>query len=125
MRDALVAALSLDIFNNHADRVRMVNIAQTVYVLQAMELTQQEKMLLTPSFHVFEMYAAHQDATLVPVDVQSETYVHAGWSAPAISASASVGAEGKLHLTISNVKVTGDGLEIAMPKMSVVALNVI
>ena len=51
----------------------MANIAQTVNVLQAMILTQNEKMLLTPSYHVFEMYAVHQDATMVPVDVQSET----------------------------------------------------
>ncbi|MEZ4673374.1 MAG: alpha-L-arabinofuranosidase C-terminal domain-containing protein [Caldilineaceae bacterium] len=63
MRDALVAATSLDIFNHHCDRVRMANIAQTVNVLQAMILTEQEKMLLTPTYHVFEMYAVHQDAT--------------------------------------------------------------
>jgi alpha-L-arabinofuranosidase len=174
MRDAVVAAVSLDIFNNHADRVRMANIAQTVNVLQAMVLTQNEKMLLTPSYHVFEMYAAHQDATLVPIDVQSETYAYGAYSVPALSASASMGAEGKLHLTISNVhpqndlpvkvfvrglqgrnvagrvlcagtmnahntfeqpenvrpqtfgaaKITADGLEIVMPKMSVVALDV-
>jgi alpha-N-arabinofuranosidase len=174
MRDAVVAAVSLDIFNNHADRVRMANIAQTVNVLQAMVLTQNEKLLLTPSYHVFEMYAAHQDATLVPIDVQSETYAHAGYSVPAVSASASVGAEGKLHLTLSNVnpqkeiavkvfvrglpvthvvgrvlcagamnahntfeqpeavkpqtfgaaRPTADGLEIVLPQMSVVALDV-
>jgi alpha-N-arabinofuranosidase len=108
MRDALVAAVSLDIFNNHADRVRMANIAQTVNVLQAMVLTQGEKMLLTPSYHVFEMYAAHQDATLAPIDVQSETYAYGAYSVPAISASASVGTEGKLHLTISNVNPQKD-----------------
>ncbi len=74
MRDAIVAATTLDIFNKHCDRVRMANIAQTVNVLQAMVLTDKEKMLLTPSYHVFEMYSAHQDATMVPVDVQSERY---------------------------------------------------
>jgi alpha-N-arabinofuranosidase len=102
MRDAIAAAVTLDIFNNHADRVRMANIAQTVNVLQALVLTQHEKMLLTPTYHVFDLYAAHQDATLVPVDVQSERYQHAGYSVPAISASASVSDEGKLHLTASN-----------------------
>jgi alpha-L-arabinofuranosidase len=174
MRDAIVAAVSLDIFNNHAGRVRMANIAQTVNVLQAMVLTQQEKMLLTPSFHVFEMYAAHQDATLVPVDVQCEQYAHAGYSVPAISASASVDGEGRLHVTLSNAnpnkdvvvqlfvrglragkvegrvlqagamnahntfeqpdtvkpqpfagaRLNGEGLEVKMPKMAVVALEV-
>ncbi len=72
MRDAIVAATTLDIFNKHCDRVRMANIAQTVNVLQAMVLTDKEKMLLTPTYHVFEMYAVHQDATMVPMDVQSE-----------------------------------------------------
>ena len=102
MRDAIVAATSLDIFNKYADRVRMANIAQTINVLQAMILTDKEKMILTPSYHVFEMYAAHQDATLVPVDVQSERYALAGYDVPAISVSASVAANGKLHITLSN-----------------------
>ncbi len=103
MRDALIASLTLDIFNNHSDRVRMANIAQTVNVLQAMILTQNEKMLLTPSYHVFEMYTVHQDATLVPVDVQCEKYEHAGYSVPSVSSSASVDANGKLHITLSNL----------------------
>ena len=108
MRDAIVAATTLDIFNKHCDRVRMANIAQTVNVLQAMILTQGEKMLLTPSYHVFEMYAVHQDATMVPVDVQSERYEHAGYSVPAVSASASVDAGGKLHITLSNANPNKD-----------------
>jgi alpha-N-arabinofuranosidase len=102
MRDAIVAATTLDIFNKYCDRVRMANIAQTVNVLQAMILTDKEKMILTPSYHVFEMYTVHQDATMVPVDVKSEKYEHAGYSVPAISASASVDAAGKLHITLSN-----------------------
>jgi len=108
MRDAIVAATTLDIFNKHCDRVRMANIAQTVNVLQAMILTQGEKMLLTPSYHVFEMYAVHQDATMVPADVQSERYEHAGYSVPALSASASVDAGGKLHITLSNANPNQD-----------------
>jgi len=102
MRDAIVAAISLDVFNRHCDRVRMANIAQTVNVLQAMILTQKEKMLLTPSYHVYEMYSVHQDATMVPVDVQTEPYAHGGFSVPAVSASASVDAAGRLHLSLSN-----------------------
>ncbi len=102
MRDAIVAATTLDIFNKHCERVRMANIAQTVNVLQAMILTDKEKMLLTPSYHVFEMYTVHQDATMVPVDIKSEAYQHAGYSVPAVSASASIDAAGKLHVTLSN-----------------------
>ncbi len=103
MRDAMVAATTLDIFNKHCDRVRMANIAQTVNVLQAMVLTQNEKILLTPTYHVFDLYSVHQDATMVPVDVQSEQYALGDYSVPAVSASASVDQEGKLHITMSNV----------------------
>ena len=103
MRDALVAATSLDIFNRHADRVRMANIAQTINVLQAVILTDEEKMILTPTFHVYEMYGVHHDATLVPIDLSSEMYEHDGVEIPALSASASVDADGKLHVTMSNL----------------------
>ena len=74
LRDALVAAVTLDIFNQHADRVHMANIAQTINVLQAMVLTDGGQMLLTPTYHVFEMYKVHQDATLLPMDLRSDTY---------------------------------------------------
>ena len=65
MRDAMVAALSLNIFNRHAERVQMANIAQTVNVLQAIILTDEEKMLLTPTYHVFDLYKEHMGATLM------------------------------------------------------------
>lgn len=108
MRDALVAAMTLDIFNRHCDRVRMANIAQTVNVLQAMILTDGAKILLTPSYHVFEMYAVHQDATMVPLDIRSERYEHDGHSIPAVSASASVNGDGRLHITLSNANPRRD-----------------
>jgi alpha-L-arabinofuranosidase len=104
MRDAVVAAASLDIFNRHADRVRGANIAQVVNVLQAMILTDGPRMLLTPTYHVFEMYTVHHDAVLLPVRVAS-----AGWyalgadSIPAVSASASRDRGGVVHLTLSNL----------------------
>ena len=69
MRDAMIAGATLNIFNNHADRVRMANLAQTINVLQAVILTDKEKMILTPTYHVMEMYNVHQDATLLPVDI--------------------------------------------------------
>ena len=65
MRDAMVAALTLNIFNKHSDRIRMANIAQTVNVLQAVVLTDGAKMLLTPTYHVFRMYKEHQNNTLL------------------------------------------------------------
>ena len=108
MRDAIVAATTLDIFNNHCDRVRMANIAQTVNVLQAMILTDKEKMLLTPTYHVFEMYSVHQDALMVPVDIQCDDYAHGDYSVPTISASASIDDTGKLHLTLSNTNPHAD-----------------
>ena len=72
MRDAMVAALSLNIFNRHADRVRMANIAQTVNVLQAIILTDGEKMLLTPTYHVFDLFQGHMDAQLMQCMVECE-----------------------------------------------------
>ena len=72
MRDALVAGINLNIFNKHSDRVRMTNIAQLINVLQAVILTDGEKMLLTPTYHVFKMYAPHQDATLLDSFIQQE-----------------------------------------------------
>ena len=86
----------------------MANIAQTVNVLQAMILTDKEKMLLTPTYHVFDMYSVHQDAMQTPVDVRCEEYADDGYSVPSISASASVDESGKLHLTISNTNPNKD-----------------
>ncbi len=70
MRDAMVAALSLNIFNRHAARVQMANIAQTVNVLQSIILTDGEKMLLTPTYHVFDLYKEHMQATLLQCMVE-------------------------------------------------------
>jgi len=74
VRDAMVAALSLNYFNERCDRIKMANIAQTVNVLQAMVLTDEEKMLLTPTYHVFEMFQVHHDATLLPLTLKSPDY---------------------------------------------------
>ena len=65
IRDAMLAGVTLNIFNNHADRVRMANLAQAVNVLQSVVLTNKEKMILTPTYHVMEMYNVHQDATFL------------------------------------------------------------
>ena len=76
LRDAVVAGLNLNVFHNHADRVRMTNIAQMINVLQAMILTDKEKMLLTPTYHVFEMYKPFQNATLLPAELTTPDYKH-------------------------------------------------
>ncbi|NQX48192.1 alpha-N-arabinofuranosidase [Paenibacillus tritici] len=103
IRDALVAGLTLNIFHKHSDRVRMANIAQTVNVLQAVILTEGEKMLLTPTYHVFNMYKVHQDAELLELTVDSPVYSYEGVEIPEVSASASVTAEGVIHVSLCNL----------------------
>lgn len=100
LRDALVAALHLHIFNAHNDRVRMANVAQTINVLQAVILTEDEKMILTPTYHVFEMFKVHQDATRLALDLNVADYTHANQVVPAVTASASRNPEGVVHLTL-------------------------
>lgn len=105
MRDALVAALTLHIFQRHCDRVTMANIAQTVNVLQALILTEEggERMLLTPTYHVFDMYQVHQDATLLPVDLHCDDYTCGDLTMPGLSATASRDSAGAVHLSLCNV----------------------
>lgn len=102
LRDALVAGLSLNIFNKHCDRVKMANIAQTINVLQAMVLTKGEKMILTPTYHVFEMYKVHQEATLLPTDMKCSNYKIGDDEIPSLNASASKDEDGKIHISICN-----------------------
>ncbi|ORC34101.1 alpha-N-arabinofuranosidase [Marispirochaeta aestuarii] len=103
MRDALVASISLNIFNEYSDRVRMANIAQTVNVLQAMVLTDGPRMLLTPTYHVFDMYKGHQDATSLPVYTESEQYSYGEYSMDKVSASASRADDGSILVTMNNL----------------------
>lgn len=103
MRDAMVAGVTLNCFNKHAARVHMANIAQLINVLQAVALTDGERMLLTPTFHVFEMYAAHQGAELVESHIDDETRTAPnGFVLPGVSESASVDAQGRLNVTLCN-----------------------
>jgi alpha-N-arabinofuranosidase len=102
LRDALVAALHFNVFHRHARRVAMANIAQTVNVLQAMILTDGPRMLVTPTYHVFEMYKVHQGASALPVAVESPDYVLGGAAIPAVSATASRDAAGTVHLSLVN-----------------------
>lgn len=108
MRDALVAGIHLNIFNNHCDRVQMANIAQMVNVLQAVILTEGKKMLLTPTYHVFDMYKVHQDAEPLSLDFESPEYTFNGEKLPQLNASASIDSEGKIHVTICNLNPSDD-----------------
>jgi alpha-N-arabinofuranosidase len=103
LRDALVAAINLDIFHQHADRVQMANIAQMVNVLQSVILTQGPKMVLTPTYHVFEMYKVHQGATSIPIEMTAPEYRVGDAAIPALHASASKDAAGRYHVSIVNL----------------------
>ncbi|MBP3953558.1 alpha-N-arabinofuranosidase [Bacillus sp. YZJH907-2] len=126
IRDALVAGVHFHIFHDHSDRVQMANIAQTVNVLQAMILTEGEKMILTPTYHVFEMFKVHQDATKLDIDVKSNTYELDGEELPSVSASASRDKAGKVNISLCNlnhkeeteVKIQLRGLQDRIEKIS-------
>jgi alpha-N-arabinofuranosidase len=112
MRDALLAGSTLNVLNNHADRVKMANIAQIINVLQAVILTDKEKMLVTPTFHVFEMFTAHHDATLLPTDLTCADYAFESNKIPGLSASASRDQAGRIHVTLCNLN-PNSGAELA------------
>ncbi|MFV3130305.1 alpha-N-arabinofuranosidase [Niveispirillum sp. KHB5.9] len=103
LRDAVIAGHSLNIFNRHADRVRMANIAQMVNVIQSLVLTRGEKMVVTPTWHVFDLYKVHQDAHLLPVEVKAPDYVKGDTRLPGLSVSASRDKDGAVHLTLVNL----------------------
>ena len=103
LRDALVAAINLNLFNQHAERVRMAASAQAINVLQALLLTDQGKLVLTPTYHVFEMYKVHHDATLIPLDIQAPRYGSGADTLPSIHASASRDARGVVHVSLVNL----------------------
>ena len=103
MRDAILAGATLNIFHNHADRVRMANLAQAINVLQAVILTKGEKLILTPTYHVLEMYNVHQDATLLPIDLKTDNYEVGKDKLPSVSASASRDKAGKIHISLVNL----------------------
>lgn len=122
LRDAFVAALSLNVFHKYTDRVKMTNIAQVVNVLQSMILTDQEgtgHMVLTPTYHVFEMYTPFQEATYIPIDLKTEIVqvskayfkekegaVDAGYRpCPILSATAAKATDGSIALAITNVSL--------------------
>jgi alpha-N-arabinofuranosidase len=103
LRDAIIAGSTLNIFNNHCDRVRMAQLAQTINVLQALILTEGPKMILTPTYHVFDMYKVHQDAKMIPVTFTSPDYTLNNQTLPALNVSASQDSTGVVHITLVNI----------------------
>lgn len=108
LRDAITAAIHLNIFNQHADRVKVANLAQIVNVLQSVILTKDDKMVLTPTYYVFKMFRDHQQARLLKTDLRCEDYRFGDRTIPAISASASVNREGKILVTMANLNPSKD-----------------
>ncbi len=116
MRDALVAGLSLNIFNKHCDRVKMACIAQMVNVLQAVALTEGAKMILTPTYHVFHMYKAHQDGELLQSELSDNAMIgiEEEYQVPMLSESVSVDEDGTITVTLNNLSLDrGEDVEIS------------
>ncbi|MDP4185126.1 MAG: alpha-N-arabinofuranosidase [Bacteroidota bacterium] len=106
LRDAFVAGITLNIFNSHCDRIKMANIAQVVNVLQSIILTKNEKMVLTPTYHVFDLYQVHQDATLLPSKLEAPVLKAEEKDIPELSASASKDKNGAIHISLVNIDPT-------------------
>ena len=119
LRDAILAALNINIFASHADRVRGANIAQMINVLQAMILTDHEKMVLTPTYYVYKMYVPFQDSTFVPVTFDAGTYKHSDFTLPRVDALAAKSKDGKLWVEITNV----DPHQSAEVELNVTGIN--
>ncbi|HEV8690466.1 MAG TPA: alpha-L-arabinofuranosidase C-terminal domain-containing protein [Ideonella sp.] len=103
LRDALVAALSFNVFHRHTDRVKMANIAQMVNVLQALALTDGERMLLTPTYHAFDLYRPFRGATPLKATLATPRWSASGIDLPAVDASVARGADGTVHLALVNL----------------------
>jgi len=103
IRDAVIAAATFNIFHAHAERVKMANIAQLVNVLQALILTEGDKMVLTPTYHAFDMYQVFHDTTDLPLDLETDYYVQKGQTIPVVSASAARDPQGRVHVGLVNL----------------------
>ncbi len=103
LRDALVAGINLNLFNNHCDRIQMANIAQIINVLQSVILTEGPKMILTPTYHVFKMFSVHQNAELLQTELENTYYSFGNEKVPQLSASSSMDSEGRIHISLCNL----------------------
>lgn len=103
LRDALVAGINLNLFNNHCDRIQMANIAQMINVLQSVILTDGNKIILTPTYYVFKMFSVHQNAHLLQTDLEKTYYCYGEEKISRLCASSSMDSEGKIHISICNL----------------------
>lgn len=103
LRDALVAGINLNLFNNHCDRIQMANIAQMINVLQSVILTDGEKMIVTPTYHVFKMFSVHQNAQLLETNLEKTYYRYGEEKISQLSVSSSIDAEGSIHISLCNL----------------------
>jgi len=118
LRDALTSGLTLNIFNNHADRVKMANIAQTVNVLQAVILTNETSLVLTPTYHVFDLYKPHKEAKMLPYSLNSPDYKQEDESLSSLSVSCSRSDDGTVNITLVNIDPSNAmELETMLPGM--------
>ena len=119
-RDAIIAALNFNIFARHADRVHGANIAQMINVLQAVILTENEKMVLTPTYHVFRMYVPFQDAAYIPVNFNAGIYKAGNISLPRVDAVAAKGKDGNIYVAITNIDPNNPAtIEVSMGGSSI------
>ncbi len=121
MRDAMVAAINLNLFNKNCDRVKMANIAQIVNVLQSVILTDGDKMVKTPTWYAFNLFKVHQDADLVESTVETkEIGLDEEFMVPNLSESVSIGKDGKLYATIANTSATdSEDIEMVLTETNV------
>jgi len=106
LRDAMVGALTFNVFHRHTDRVKMANLAQMVNVLQALVLTDGPRMLLTPTYHLFDLYLPFQGATPLKLTLQTPRYTEGDISLPAVDVTAARAADGSTHLALVNLDPT-------------------
>lgn len=123
MRDAVLAGATLNIFHKHCERVRMANLAQAINVLQSVILTKGDKIILTPTYHVLEMYNVHQDATMLPIDIKTADFSTSEGKLPAVSVSASRDKAGKVHISLVNIDL-GKAQEISVDLKGISGTNV-
>jgi alpha-N-arabinofuranosidase len=103
LRDAIVAGINLNLFNNHCDRIPMANIAQMINVLQSVILTDGDKMILTPTYYLFKMFSVHQNAELLETNLEKSYYYYGEEKIDQLSVSSSIDAEGKIHISLCNL----------------------
>ncbi len=108
LRDALVAGINLNLFNNHCDRIQMANLAQIINVLQSVILTDGQKMILTPTYHVFKMFSVHQNARLLETNLEKTYYYYGEEKISQLSVSSSMDSKGNIHISLCNLDPTNE-----------------